>query len=766
MKFFFVSLSISVLFSLFLISCQSSNNSNSNESVLDSAFIAKIIAEAPALTPTEALNTMVVEDGFEVKLVASEPLLNSPVALNFDNRGRVWVVEMEGYMPDSDGDGEEIPNGKIVILEDKNNDGIMDERKVFLDSLVLPRALCLIEDGILVAEPPYLWYFEMKNDKPGKKLLIDSNYTEGGNVEAQSNGLYRAMDNWIYSGGSNKRYRKSGDVWLTETTHLRGQWGISQDDYGRLYYNNNSQNLLGDFFIAGLGANNPNKNRVAGFNEKIVADVRVFPIRPTPGVNRGYQDNVLDDSLRLRTFTAGSGPVIYRGDLFGNDYYNNAFVGEPAANLIKRNILQNAGFETKGQPAYEEKEFLASYDERFRPVSLYNGPDGALYVVDMYRGIIQHKLFLTDYLKKQIGARSLENPINYGRIYKVVPKGKKVQNVNFPTDPVGLVNLLSNGNGWIRDKAQQTIVDKKLLTTVPLLKKKLKDMNEPIALIHSLWTLEGLNSLKTDDVLPLLSVADWNIRVQGLTIMSKVISSDNYKVFASELTKLIKNKDSLSAPYIAFQIHEIERFDKKLAKDILFDLAATFPENIYTIDAILTNLKNQEAEFSKEFLSINSDTGLLINKKLKGILADIKSNESNKDINLLRKKYSRGVSLFKSTCQPCHGADGNGIDLLAPPLNNSDWVTGNKDRLIATVLFGLRGPIKVSGKLYDKINGEMPAIGNNKDVVDEDIAQLLSFIRNYWSNSGEEVSREEVIKIRKKFKDRQSAFTMAELDNL
>src|SRR5690606_1598308 len=155
---------------------------------------------------------------------------------------------MEGYMPDSDGDGEDVPNGKIVILEDKNKDGMMDDRKVFLDSLVLPRALCLIEDGILVAEPPYLWYFEIKNDKPGKKLLIDSNYTEGGNVEAQSNGLYRAVDNWIYSGGSNKRYRKIGDVWLTETTHLRGQWGISQDDYGRLYYNNNSQNLLGDHF--------------------------------------------------------------------------------------------------------------------------------------------------------------------------------------------------------------------------------------------------------------------------------------------------------------------------------------------------------------------------------------------------------------------------------------------------------------------------------------------------------------------------------------
>lgn len=762
MKFFCVCLS----FIVFLFSCRFNNNSSDDSSTLDSAFIKKIIAEAPPLSPSEALSTMVVEEGFEVKLVASEPLLNSPVALNFDQKGRIWIVEMEGYMPDSEGYGEGAPNGKIVILEDKNNDGAMDERKVFLDSLVLPRALCLVDDGILVAEPPYLWYFQIENDKPIKKSLIDSNYTEGGNVEAQSNGLYRAMDNWIYSGGSNKRYRKVGGTWFTESTHLRGQWGISQDDYGRLFYNNNSQNLLGDLFSPGLGSNNPNKTRIAGFNEKIVADVRVFPIRPTPGVNRGYQDNVLDDSLRLKTFTAASGPVIYRGDLFGADYYNNAFVGEPAANLIKRNILKTDGFKVTGEPAYEGKEFLASYDERFRPVSLYNGPDGALYIVDMYRGIIQHKLFLTDYLKDQIGQRLLENPINYGRIYKVVPKNKIAQARTFPTDPVGLVDLLNNRNGWIRDKAQQIIIDRKLLTAIPLLKKNLKKFDDPILLIHSLWTLEGLNALKAQDVLPLLSAADRHLRVQGLTALSNVINSDTYKLFASEFTKLIDNRDSLSAPYIAFQAHGIEKFDKNGAKKILFDLATAFPNNEYVVDAILTNIKSRESEFRQELLSMNPDTALLINKKMIGILADIKSNENNKDFNQLRKKYSRGVSLFRSTCQPCHGADGNGIELLAPPLNNSDWVTGNKDRLIATVLFGLRGPIKVNGKLYDKINGEMPAIGNNKDVVDEDIAQLLSFIRNYWSNSGEEIKREEVIRIRRMFKDRNEAFTMQELDKL
>lgn len=757
-------LSVFFIFAFFLFtSCNPSENSNIQK--IDSAFINHLIKNAPPLTPEDAIRSMVLEDGFEIKLVASEPLVQSPVAINFDEKGRIWVVEMEGYMPTAEGDGEDVPNGKIIILEDKDNDGIADERKVFLDSLLLPRALCLIDDGLLVAEPPYLWYFEIKDDSPGKKILVDSNYTEGGNVEAQSNGLYRALDNWIYSGGSNKRYRKVGNKWLTQHTHLRGQWGISQDDYGRLFYNNNSQNILGDFFPPSLGSNNTNQQRIAGFNEKIVSDVNVFPIRPTPGVNRGYQENVLDENLRLKTFTAGSGPVIYRGDLFGKEYENNAFVGEPAANLIKRNILTKNGLEISGEQAYEGKEFLASYDERFRPVTLYDGPDGALYVVDMYRGIIQHKLFLTEYLKGQIDQRSLEKPINYGRIYKVVPKKTKFTPVKFTIEYKQLVALLDNENGWVRDKAQQLIIDNNLVAAATLLKRNLKNLNKPITLIHSLWTLEGLNLLKSTDIIPLLNSNDRDIQAQALTILSSVLDKSTYKSFVPILDKLITKQDSFLNPYIAFQIHTISKFNATEGRSLLLDLVKTSPEDLYTVDAIISNVEGDEMRFQKEITSINPDTNAVINRKLKMTLVNIENNKSNANINSLRRKYPRGVSLFKTTCQPCHGEDGNGIESLAPPLNNSEWVTGDKEKLIAIVLYGLNGPVKVNNKLYDGM-GEMPGIGNNKDLVDEDIAQLLSFIRNYWTNTASGISREEVIKIRNKFKGRQSSFTMDELDKL
>ncbi|MEO5564753.1 MAG: dehydrogenase, partial [Chitinophagaceae bacterium] len=370
MKFFISAISISLFTCLaVLMTGQGCSEPDKAGTDLDSvAFLS-----SPVLSPQAAIDKMHIEESFEVKLVASEPLIAAPVAINFDKQGRIWVVQMNDYMLDTLGTGEEKPTGKIIILSDKDGDGVMDTRKVFLDSLVLPRAICLIEDGILVAEPPSLWYYTIQNDKPASKTLVDSVYAEGGNVEHQPNGLLRAMDNWIYNAKSAKRYRKQGNKWLIERTHFRGQWGISQDEWGRLFYNNNSENLLGDEFAPGLGAYNENQRRVTGFNKKIIPDDSVYPARPTPGVNRGYMKGVLDEKKRLTTFTAACGPVIYTGDLFDKKYHGNAFVAEPSANLIKRNILTADGYSINGKQAYNDKEFLASEDERFRPVNLYTG---------------------------------------------------------------------------------------------------------------------------------------------------------------------------------------------------------------------------------------------------------------------------------------------------------------------------------------------------------------------------------------------------------
>lgn len=722
---------------------------------------------SPIFTAKEAIKKMQVEPGFQVKLVASEPLLNTPVAMLFDAKGRIWAVEMIGYMPDTIGTGEEVPNGKIVILEDKNKDGVFDTRKVFLDSLVLPRAICLIENGILVAESPKLWYYEIVNDKPVNRVLVDDKYAEGGNVEHQPNGLLRAMDNWIYNAKSDKRYRKNGDKWLIEHTHFRGQWGISQDNYGRLYYNTNSHNLIADYFTPGVGATNKNQHKVAGFNEDVVGNNRVYPIRPTPGVNRGYMEGILDDSLRLVNFTAACGPIVYRGNAFGEAYDSNVFVAEPSANLIKRNILLKDGYITKGKQAYSGKEFLSSVDERFRPVSLYNAPDGALYIVDMYRGIIQHKTYLTPYLKNQIDKRNLTQPLAFGRIYKVVPKNKKLKNVLLPEDPKQLLPYLGHPNGWVRDQAQQMLVDSKSNQVVAQLRQALKETDKPFLVMHAMWTLEGLHKLETTEVLTLLKQSAGPIRMQVLSVLPSVINKANYRQYIPLLEQLLlEDDDTAAAPYVAFAAHAMNAFDPAAADGLLWKVIRKYPDNKYAADAVISNLQDREEVFLKKIAALAPDTNLVIRKELKAIVMEKRKARANRDPKLLAKEFPKGAVLFNSVCQACHGADGNGISSLAPPLNQSEWVTGNKDKLIAIVLFGLTGPVNVDGHLYTtpEISGEMPGIGGNKDISDEEVAQMLSFIRKSWLNNAEKVNVGEVEKIRKKYSGRQSSFTVKELD--
>jgi mono/diheme cytochrome c family protein len=708
---------------------------------------------------------MTVEAGFEVKLIASEPLIAAPVALTFDNQSRIWALEMNGFMPDTLGTGEDSPSGKVVILEDTDQDGEMDDRKVFLDSLRLPRALCLIENGLLVGEPPYLWYYEIKNDKPGKRVLVDSLFADEGNVEHQPNGLLRAMDNWIYNAKSAKRYKKDGDRWIIEKTHFRGQWGISQDNYGRLFYNHNSANVIGDYFTPGLGATNKNQREVAGYNMAVVPDNRVYPAHATPGVNRGYLPGVLDTAQRLLNFTAACGPLIYRGNLFGSDYRLNSFVAEPAGNLVKRNTMKlDSGYFAKGAQAYQEKEFISSVDERFRPVNLHDGPDGALYVVDMYRGIIQHKTYLTPYLKNEIKKRQLTLPLVCGRIYKVVPKGKAPKFRTMPKSPQELVQLLGDPNGWIRDRAQQMLVDRKQKDVVPGLKAALKS-NNLYARMHAFWTLEGLDALEMPEVLAALNTNIWPMKMQALSVIPSVIKQSTAAGYVNALNNPALLNDKLAAPYLALLAKTIKTYDSNAADAILNKLVKTYANDKFVADAVISNLEGREEVYQKQVLKQLPDTSLIINKQLKTIVTNKFNASNNNDPRETERKFPRGAALFRTNCQTCHGADLNGIKSLAPPLNKSEWVTGKKERLAAIVLYGLSGPVEVNKHLYTKpeIMADMPGIGSSNEFSDEDIAQLLSYIRDYGRNKAEKVNQQDVTNVRTQFKGRDKAFTVEEL---
>ncbi len=449
------------------------------------------------LSAEEEMKTFKVEKGFRIELVASEPMIEAPVAMSFDDQGRLYVVEMRGYMHDLEGGGEKEATGRVSLLEDTDGDGRMDKATPFLDNLVMPRAVLAVNGGALIAVPPNL-YFCKDTDGDGKadvKDVVATDFgTQGGQPEHMANTPVWAMDNAIWSAGYATRFKLRSGVWQKDTGLGRGQWGLCQDDFGRLYFNYNSDMLRADLLPTEAFSRNPLLRNAASINAKLAADQTLYPSHPTPGVNRGYEAKSLRADGTLPKPTGTCGALIYRGDAFPAAYRGNSFVPEPCANLVKRFTMSEQDGIVKATNTAKTTEFLTSTDERFRPVQAANGPDGALYLVDMYRGIIQHQSFLTHYLIANIKDRKLETPFNQGRIWRIVPDTKERPQ---PEKVSKDVKLLTHANGWVRDTAQRLLVESGDAATVPALKEMLGNASA-LARLHALWTLDGLAAITPD----------------------------------------------------------------------------------------------------------------------------------------------------------------------------------------------------------------------------------------------------------------------------
>ncbi len=735
--------------------------------VFTALLCAVLIGCTPSFEePNVSLESYKVEEGFELQMLAAEPLMRAPVAMDFDDKGRIWVAEMSGFMNDIEGKGEDKPTGAIRILEDLDEDGVMDHSKVFLDSLVMPRALALVYGGLLYAEPPNLWFVDIENDRPGKRTLIDSLYAPEGNPEYQPNGLVLSIDNWIYNAKLPYRYQLKNGKWLKEPTSVRGQWGITHDNFGRLYYNDNARQLLGDYVLPNRLVRNEFLEPKKGVNQLLTDDQRVYPLHAA-SVNRGYAPGVLDKDNLLKEVSAACGPVVYRGGTFPEGYDQNVFVCVPEGNLIKRNILTFHGDSISAKQAWQEKEFLASTDEGFRPVSLYNGPDGGLYVVDMHIGVIQHYAFLSPYLKKEAQKKQLDTLTGYGRILRITNKDTETLKMpdfeNF--SGTELVKLLKDKNGWIRDRAQHYLIFKDKMEAIPELEKLVLETNGPFSQIHGLYALKGLDALSFDLLKSVAEKGDPDVISHAIVLLEDFVSKENAKEAPKLFQEVLAKNDRSIDLYLATTVGTWAKVSKEGFVPFIDSLLDTYKNNPIVLEALLSGM---------------GDTA-------ESLLTDLQENPNFKDSDLQtsmaqsveRQKQDRpnpiftnaavamdtrtkGAQLFRQICAVCHGINGEGTDGVAPPLMNSEYVANSPERLGLIILHGLSGPVHVNGKRY-KFNQAMPGLSGNPNLSDKDISDVITYVTNAFSRTPHWVKPKKIKELRDKKSENGGEYTELEL---
>jgi putative membrane-bound dehydrogenase-like protein len=550
---------------LLLSSCQ--NNPDNNSVYPDSS--KRHISPVPAV---DALSTFELEPGFKIDLIAAEPLISDPVDMEIDEFGRLYVVEMHGYPLDKTG------TGVIKLLSDSDGDGLMDKSIVFADGLTLPNSIMRWKKGVIITDAPNLVYLEDTNGD-GKSDIRDTMLTGFAlsNPQHNLNSPLLGLDNWIYlahegtvttetyqeefgdegteiyypsrpakprlaKNASGRSVRFKPDEFLLEETSSKTQFGHAFDSWGHHLLVSNANHIIQEVIPATYLKRNPGLV-IADATESLSDHgqaAEVFPITKNP------QHQLLTD---IGVITSACGIISYQGGAFPSTFENTCFVAEPVSNLIHIDKLKDTGTTFVAGRMRSNKEFLASTDSWFRPVNMYTGPDGALYVVDYYRQIIEHPEWMGD---EVIKSGELYNGHDRGRIYRIAPvksKGpdwtRSVQLGNASSEE--LVQQLSNPNSWWRLNAQRLLIDRKDKRIVPELVKLVKSSDSPLGRLHALWTLEGLHEMTPEVVKIALNDPVPGVRKNAIQIAELHLSSPG-------LSKVLLTMQDDPDPKVRFQL--------------------------------------------------------------------------------------------------------------------------------------------------------------------------------------------------------------------
>lgn len=688
------------------------------------------------LRPEEQATMFWLPPGYRIEPVLADPLIQDPAQIVFDGNGRMFILELRGYFQTPEGIDLVPPDGRISMHEDRDGDGTYEHHTVFIDNLVFPRFVLPYGPGAILTmetNTDEVWkYTDTDGDGTAdKRDLFATEFGRAGTMETQQSSLFWALDNWLYSTVNAYRIRATPSGVMREPTAPNSaQWGVTQDNHGKVHFQGGASGMPGYFqFPIHYGNFAAPEQFEPGLNTLWGAPILIGDIMQ--GMPWTRQP---DGSLIYAT--AGAGNQIYRGHRLPADLVGDYLYGEVSGRIVRRlRPVKTEGL-TQFRNVYTRSEFIRSLDPLFRPANSTTAPDGTIYIADMYRGIIEGAQWARTgtYLRAKIEQYGLDKIVNgRGRIWRLTHESLAPDRTPprmYQQTPAQLVAHLAHPNGWWRDTAQQNIILRGDRSVAPALDTMARTSANQLARIHALWTLEGLGALTPALVRALAADGDPEIRIQAVRA-SETLYKAGDRSFAELYRSLTKDSDTDVVIQAMLTLNVLK-------------VAGTAP----AVKAAMGANPARGVQFVADRI-LNPPTAA-------GAAATLAPEEL--------ALFELGRTVYAEICFSCHGDDGRGTpdpsggagSTLAPALGGSPRVIGHRDYIVKAILHGLTGPI--DGRSYSQV---MVPLGSNRD---QWIANVASYVRNSFGNTGSFVTPEDVARVRTASGNRTTLWTVAELE--
>ena len=577
------------------------------------------------LSPDQALASFELEPGYRIELAAAEPLIRDPVAIAFDHRGRMYVAESRGYPGPLEGAPPSAPEGVIALLEDTDHDGRFDKRTEFARNLTFPNGILPWDGGVFVTCAPDLLYLK---DTTGdgvadERRVVLTGFDATKTPQLRFSHPTLGVDNWIYltsglTGGrvtapdqpdrppvvfANSDSRFNPITHGFELTGGQSQYGLTFDDQGHRFTCSNRRPVMQVVLESRYLQRNPHL-AFSQTVEDVSAAGSQAVVWPLSGdtTTASFIPGLMS-APHAGTFTAASGVHMHRGDALPAEHRDSLFICESAQNLVQRQVRSPNGVTFSSKPARTGHDFLSSRDTWFRPVFAANGPDGALYIVDMYRKIIDHPQYVPEQSRALL---DFEAGRERGRIYRLAASGWKRDRAAIDLGRMTAAELtrtLGHPNAWRRETAQRLLLERHDRGAVPLLRTLTRDSPRPVARIHALWTLDALGGLETADLVTALSDPDGGVRENAVRLAEERAAAPGLREVLSRLLAMVDDTDDRVRLRVALALGEVD--DPSVVSG-LAALARRDGAQSWMRAAILSSVKDRSNEFLRAFTSLPS----------------------------------------------------------------------------------------------------------------------------------------------------------------